>query len=301
MFATGGYFHMPEGTASSFLRGESNYGWGMSHEYGHMLDFRPLLVAEETNNMYSIWGARKEAIDKYKKNASDIVDVHDYHPNIVNIGAEYYDCMARSLAQGKEVDPQHGFSENNGFFKVMTWYLATHYFDKYDYSQYNFAQSPYEEKYVQEIKRYGTYGTAQRIVREHMDQYNDSAFSDSSLPYRVKKYNLMILAFTRACGYNLADFFQSIGEREIDSKIKEECAKYPKVPVKLIYYTLNADGKEAMEYPTYKEEFPVEVKVSEQNGKKVIQANIPNEEKKKATIGYELYKNGKLVDYSTDG
>lgn len=50
MYATGRYFHMPENSAAGFLSGSSMYGWGMSHEYGHVLDNTVLVVNEETNN-----------------------------------------------------------------------------------------------------------------------------------------------------------------------------------------------------------------------------------------------------------
>ena len=46
MYAYGRYFHMPESTAAAFLSGASMYGWGMSHEYGHMLDNNVIAVAE---------------------------------------------------------------------------------------------------------------------------------------------------------------------------------------------------------------------------------------------------------------
>lgn len=103
-YATGRYFHMPEGTAASFLRGESMYGWGMSHEYGHVLDNTVLMVNEETNNMYSIAGSGNGELLASEGEGHAFSPSTACHPNILRAESRW-NAELQKMAQDLSYTP----------------------------------------------------------------------------------------------------------------------------------------------------------------------------------------------------
>lgn len=291
MFAITYYFHMPESTAREFLNGNSMYGWGMSHEYGHMLDNGVISVAEETNNLYSIWGSRNEGFSNYLKTGDKNVIIKSYHPNIKDISIPRQDKLLKDRA--KDSTATGGFNGGNGFYKVMTWYLGTHYFDGWDYSNYDYTSSPYTPELAQQVNKYGAYGTALRILRE-----NDSKVKEIT----TNKYERMIVVFTMATGFNFGQYMQAMGQDFISPHVMAFCEKYPDLPTKVQYYSLAADAKELVGEKTYDGDVTPNMDITKNDdGSYTIKASMKTKEQQDATIAYELYSNGKLVDFSRDG
>lgn len=308
MYAYGRYFHMPESTAASFLAGDDMYGWGMSHEYGHMLDNNVIAVAEETNNLYSIAGSRHGGIEASRAAGTAFNPSAYYHVNAMNATKRRDAELAQMAA-----DPNYVPDWMNGnvwgtyiWTHVTTWWNGLHFFDDWDYAGYDFSASPYTEEIAADVETYGAYGATVRILRGNPAAVKTIEDLASNATAGVK-YNRMAVAFTMGTGYNFAEYLYELGERDLAPEVLEWCAQYPSMPRKVKYFSLNTDAQIINGARTYEEvvgadgtvepEFTVEIVGNALR----VTASMPSDELTRATTAWELYRDGQLVGFSRDG
>lgn len=295
MFATQRYFHMSEASAAGFLSGASMYGWGMSHEYGHMLDNRQIAIAEQTNNLYSIAGVRQGGLNEN----GDI----PYHQNLVTATKR----QTSELEQNAK-DPSYTPDWNNGgnsntaiWTHVLTWWNGLHYFDSWDYSDYDYSSSPYTPEIAQDVATYGAYGAAVRQLRDPEVAAKIRSLSDTTSDTGARKYNRIALAFTMAIGYNFAEYLQFWGENDFTAEVLAECSKYPSMPRKVQYYNLDADTAELKGVTTYGDDVTPLVDVTQKADGNYIYASMSSQRYIASTIAYELYRGDTLIGFSRTG
>lgn len=308
MYAYGRYFHMPESTAASFLAGDDMYGWGMSHEYGHMLDNNVIAVAEETNNLYSIAGSRHGGIEASRAAGTAFNPSAYYHVNAMNATKRRDAELAQMAA-----DPSYVPDWMNGnvwgtyiWTHVTTWWNGLHFFDDWDYAGYDFSASPYTEEIAANVETYGAYGATLRILRGNPAAVKTIEDLASNATTGVK-YNRMAVAFTMGTGYNFAEYLYELGERDLAPEVLEWCAQYPSMPRKVKYFSLNTDAQIINGAKTYEEivgaDGTVEPKLTVEIAGSALRvtASMPSDELTRATTAWELYRDGQLVGFSRDG
>lgn len=308
MYAYGRYFHMPESTAASFLSGDDMYGWGMSHEYGHMLDNNVIAVAEETNNLYSIAGSRHGGIEASRAAGTAFNPSAYYHVNAMNATKRRDAELAQMAA-----DPNYVPDWMNGnvwgtyiWTHVTTWWNGLHFFDDWDYAGYDFSASPYTEEIAADVETYGAYGATLRILRGNPAAVKTIEDLASNATTGVK-YNRMAVAFTMGTGYNFAEYLYELGERDLAPEVLEWCAQYPSMPRKVKYFSLNTDAQIINGAKTYEEivgaDGTVEPKFTVEIAGNALRvtASMPSNELARATTAWELYRDGQLVGFSRDG
>lgn len=308
MYAYGRYFHMPESTAASFLSGDDMYGWGMSHEYGHMLDNNVIAVAEETNNLYSIAGSRHGGIEASRAAGTAFNPSAYYHVNAMNATKRRDAELAQMAA-----DPNYVPDWMNGnvwgtyiWTHVTTWWNGLHFFDDWDYAGYDFSASPYTEEIAADVETYGAYGATLRILRGNPAAVKTIEDLASNATTGVK-YNRMAVAFTMGTGYNFAEYLYELGERDLAPEVLEWCAQYPSMPRKVKYFSLNTDAQIINGAKTYEEIVGADGTVEPELTVEIVgnalrvTASMPSDELARATTAWELYRDGQLVGFSRDG
>ena len=308
MYAYGRYFHMPESTAASFLSGDDMYGWGMSHEYGHMLDNNVIAVAEETNNLYSIAGSRHGGIEASRAAGTAFSPSAYYHVNAMNATKRRDAELAQMAA-----DPNYVPDWMNGnvwgtyiWTHVTTWWNGLHFFDDWDYADYDFSASPYTEEIAADVETYGAYGATVRILRGNPAAVKTIEDLASNATTGVK-YNRMAVAFTMGTGYNFAEYLHELGERDLAPEVLEWCAQYPSMPRKVKYFSLNTDAQIINGAKTYEEIVAADGTVEPELTVEIVgnalrvTASMPSDELTRATTAWELYRDGQLVGFSRDG
>lgn len=308
MYAYGRYFHMPESTAASFLSGDDMYGWGMSHEYGHMLDNNVIAVAEETNNLYSIAGSRHGGIEASRAAGTAFSPSAYYHVNAMNATKRRDAELAQMAA-----DPNYVPDWMNGnvwgtyiWTHVTTWWNGLHFFDDWDYAGYDFSASPYTEEIAADVETYGAYGATLRILRSNPAAVKTIEDLASNATTGVK-YNRMAVAFTMGTGYNFAEYLYELGERDLAPEVLEWCAQYPSMPRKVKYFSLNTDAQIINGAKTYEEIVGADGTVEPELTVEIVgnalrvTASMPSDELTRATTAWELYRDGQLVGFSRDG
>lgn len=308
MYAYGRYFHMPESTAASFLSGDDMYGWGMSHEYGHMLDNNVIAVAEETNNLYSIAGSRHGGIEASRAAGTAFNPSAYYHVNAMNATKRRDAELAQMAA-----DPNYVPDWMNGnvwgtyiWTHVTTWWNGLHFFDDWDYEGYDFSASPYTEEIAADVETYGAYGATLRILRGNPAAVKTIEDLASNATTGVK-YNRMAVAFTMGTGYNFAEYLNELGERDLAPEVLEWCAQYPSMPRKVKYFSLNTDAQIINGAKTYEEIVGADGTVEPELTVEIVgnalrvTASMPSDELTRATTAWELYRDGQLVGFSRDG
>ena len=308
MYAYGRYFHMPESTAASFLSGDDMYGWGMSHEYGHMLDNNVIAVAEETNNLYSIAGSRHGGIEASRAAGTAFNPSAYYHVNAMNATKRRDAELAQMAA-----DPNYVPDWMNGnvwgtyiWTHVTTWWNGLHFFDDWDYAGYDFSASPYTEEIAADVEAYGAYGATLRILRGNPAAVKTIEDLASNATSGVK-YNRMAVAFTMGTGYNFAEYLYELGERDLAPEVLEWCAQYPSMPRKVKYFSLNTDAQIINGAKTYEEVVGADGTVEPELTVEIVgnalrvTASMPSDELTRATTAWELYRDGQLVGFSRDG
>lgn len=305
------YFHMPESEAAQFLSGENVYTWGMSHEYGHMLDNNIIAVGEETNNLYSLAGSRQGGIEASAAAGIAFDPAAYYHGNAVKANERRDEELAKMAA-----DPTFVPDWMNGgdwgtyiWTHVTTWWNGLHFFDDWDYSGYDYAASPYTQEIAADVARYGAYGATVRILRSDAEavktiqELASGASSSTSV-----KYNRIAVAFTMGTGYNFAEYLYDLGERDLTPEVLEWCAQYPSVPRAVRYFSLDTDAAIINGAKTYAQlegsadavSPTVSVELGDA-GTVQVEATMATPELEQATTAYELYRDGTLIGFSRDG
>ncbi len=311
MYAFVRYFHMPEGDAASFLSGENMYSWGMSHEYGHMLDNNVIAVAEETNNLYSLAGSRRGGIEASAAAGIAFDPAAYYHGNAVKANERRDEELAKMAA-----DPTFVPDWMNGgdwgtyiWTHVTTWWNGLHFFDDWDYSGYDYTASPYTQEIAADVERYGAYGATVRILRSDAEAVKTiqelAAGASSSTSV---KYNRIAVAFTMGTGYNFAEYLYDLGERDLTPEVLDWCAQYPSVPRAVRYFSLDTDAAIINGAKTYAQlegradavSPTVAVELGDA-GTVRVEATMATPELEQATTAYELYRDGTLIGFSRDG
>lgn len=308
MYAYGRYFHMPESTAASFLSGDDMYGWGMSHEYGHMLDNNVIAVAEETNNLYSIAGSRHGGIEASRAAGTAFNPSAYYHVNAMN-ATKRRDAELAQMAADPNYVPDWMNDNAWGTYiwtHVTTWWNGLHFFDDWDYADYDFSASPYTEEIAADVETYGAYGATLRILRGNPAAVKTIEDLASNATTGVK-YNRMAVAFTMGTGYNFAEYLYELGERDLAPEVLEWCAQYPSMPRKVKYFSLNTDAQIINGAKTYEEIVGADGTVEPELTVEIagnalrVTASMPSDELTRATTAWELYRDGQLVGFSRDG
>lgn len=308
MYAYGRYFHMPESTAASFLSGDDMYGWGMSHEYGHMLDNNVIAVAEETNNLYSIAGSRHGGIEASRAAGTAFNPSAYYHVNAMN-ATKRRDAELAQMAADPNYVPDWMNDNVWGTYiwtHVTTWWNGLHFFDDWDYAGYDFSASPYTEEIAADVETYGAYGATLRILRGNPAAVKTIEDLASNATTGVK-YNRMAVAFTMGTGYNFAEYLYELGERDLAPEVLEWCAQYPSMPRKVKYFSLNTDAQIINGAKTYEEIVGADGTVEPELTVEIVgnalrvTASMPSDELTRATTAWELYRDGQLVGFSRDG
>lgn len=308
MYAYGRYFHMPESTAASFLSGDDMYGWGMSHEYGHMLDNNVIAVAEETNNLYSIAGSRHGGIEASRAAGTAFNPSAYYHVNALN-ATKRRDAELAQMAADPNYVPDWMNDNVWGTYiwtHVTTWWNGLHFFDDWDYAGYDFSASPYTEEIAADVETYGAYGATLRILRGNPAAVKTIEDLASNATTGVK-YNRMAVAFTMGTGYNFAEYLYELGERDLAPEVLEWCAQYPSMPRKVKYFSLNTDAQIINGAKTYEEIVGADGTVEPELTVEIVgnalrvTASMPSDELTRATTAWELYRDGQLVGFSRDG
>lgn len=308
MYAYGRYFHMPESTAASFLSGDDMYGWGMSHEYGHMLDNNVIAVAEETNNLYSIAGSRHGGIEASRAAGTAFNPSAYYHVNAMN-ATKRRDAELAQMAADPNYVPDWMNDNVWGTYiwtHVTTWWNGLHFFDDWDYADYDFSASPYTEEIAADVETYGAYGATLRILRGNPAAVKTIEDLASNATTGVK-YNRMAVAFTMGTGYNFAEYLYELGERDLAPEVLEWCAQYPSMPRKVKYFSLNTDAQIINGAKTYEEIVGADGTVEPELTVEIVgdalrvTASMPSDELTRATTAWELYRDGQLVGFSRDG
>lgn len=308
MYAYGRYFHMPESTAASFLAGDDMYGWGMSHEYGHMLDNNVIAVAEETNNLYSIAGSRHGGIEASRAAGTAFNPSACYHVNAMN-ATKRRDAELAQMAADPNYVPDWMNDNVWGTYiwtHVTTWWNGLHFFDDWDYAGYDFSASPYTEEIAADVETYGAYGATLRILRGNPAAVKTIEDLASNATTGVK-YNRMAVAFTMGTGYNFAEYLYELGERDLAPEVLEWCTQYPSMPRKVKYFSLNTDAQIINGAKTYEEIVGADGTVEPELTVEIVgdalrvTASMPSDELTRATTAWELYRDGQLVGFSRDG
>lgn len=308
MYAYGRYFHMPESTAASFLAGDDMYGWGMSHEYGHMLDNNVIAVAEETNNLYSIAGSRHGGIEASRAAGTAFNPSAYYHVNAMN-ATKRRDAELAQMAADPNYVPDWMNDNVWGTYiwtHVTTWWNGLHFFDDWDYADYDFSASPYTEEIAADVETYGAYGATLRILRGNPAAVKTIEDLASNATTGVK-YNRMAVAFTMGTGYNFAEYLYELGERDLAPEVLEWCAQYPSMPRKVKYFSLNTDAQIINGAKTYEEIVGADGTVEPELTVEIVgnalrvTASMPSDELTRATTAWELYRDGQLMGFSRDG
>lgn len=305
------YFHMPESEAAQFLSGENVYTWGMSHEYGHMLDNNIIAVGEETNNLYSLAGSRQGGIEASAAASIAFDPAAYYHGNAVRANERRDEELAKMAA-----DPTFVPDWMNGgdwgtyiWTHVTTWWNGLHFFDDWDYSGYDYAASPYTQEIAADVERYGAYGATVRILRSDAEavktiqELASGASSSTSV-----KYNRIAVAFTMGTGYNFAEYLYDLGERDLTPEVMDWCAQYPSVPRAVRYFSLDTDAAIINGAKTYAQlegsadavSPTVAVELGDA-GTVQVEATMATSGLEQATTAYELYRDGTLIGFSRDG
>lgn len=303
MYATGRYFHMPEGSAASFLAGESMYGWGMCHEYGHVLDNSVTVVNEETNNMYSIAGARNGEILASEKEGRSFDASRAYHVNALRAGTLWDGELAKMAADSSYVpDWNEGGWGYYIWAHLSAWWNGTHYFDGWDYSGYDHAASPFSEEDAIAVEEWGAFGATMRILRSDAEavaliEKTTAGIADGT----SRKYNKIAMAYTMGTGYDFAEYLQTMGQQDLSDDVKAFCSQYPSMPRKVHYYSLAADAAELNGAQPYQGAVRPTVSAGVVDGIAHVEAEMMNDSLSKATIAYELYLGDELVGFSRTG
>ena len=313
LYAYARYYHMPESYAAPFLSGENMYSWGMSHEYGHMLDNSFIAVGEETNNLYSLAGSRQGGIEQLEATGKTFDPKDHYHGNAIE-ATKRRDRELALMAEDPSYEPDWMNNNNWGTYiwtHLVAWWNGLHFFDDWDYSDYDFDASPYTQEIADDVKRYGAYGASVRILRsnsEAVETIKQLASGAAATSNTAVKYNRIAVAFTMGTGYNFAEYLYELGERDLTKEVLEYCAKYPSMPRAVRYFSLDTDAAIINGAQTYTELEGAASKVAPnvtveqtENGRVQVTATMATDDLELATTAYELYRDGVLIGFSRDG
>ncbi len=302
MYAWYSYFHMPESSAKGFFEGdlESVYGWGMSHEYGHILDHKSIAVLEETNNLYSMAASRHKGILRSQNGGSGL-STKDYHRSAAAV-TERLQNWSKQRAQNPAFVPDWSEGGQGGWTRLVVWWNCLQFFNGWDWAGYDFGASPYTVERARDVEDLGAHGAMMRILRGDSDARREIERLSSTASGASVQYNRIATALTMATGYDCAAYLERMGERDLVQPVKEYCAQYPQAPVKLEYYTIDADAAEENGARPFSKDATVDFSALDTGKSYLFNTKISDRGQDDVfAAGYELYCKGELVAFSAHG
>lgn len=292
MFAWYTMYHMPEsvfpGVATSV---EGSHGWGNDHEFGHVIDIQRHVITEETNNLFSIWGRRIAQIEASKKAGTDF-SISTYHSGVTSATTQYENWLNQSLS-GQQPDSKWG----DIWYDVTVRYDFLRYFDDYDYSGYDFDNSPYTKELADQVNKYGGLGAVYRQMRRNMSLYNGRGTDYNA-------FNDMVRAYSDALGFDMAEALGRTGLTGITDNTKAYAARYPKLPQRVEFYTIKSDAagiNGAQQYDASTKAPNVSVSRTGSDTISITASYAADSVEAKSTTAYVLLADGKEIAYSPTG
>lgn len=276
--------HIHEGDVPGILNDTNPHSWGVDHEYGHTLDISPMVVFEETNNLFAMWGRRRQEIRNMKAEDREY-RITTYHSGIHGAALRNY----RTYLNASLTDETATANWSDVFLAVMLRWQVLRYFDDYDYND-GYDHDP---QMVEQIRAYGTLGTMYRLIRSEPTRYN--SVGDN-------KRDRMVAAVSEITGFNMAEAYERMG-LTVGDAAREYAAKYPSFPRPIEYYTIASDAQEingAKAYDTNALPTPTVTAARNANGGLDITATLSAGDATNTTA-YVLNADGKPVGYSVDG
>lgn len=282
MFAWFTMYHLPESVWPDVATTvDAAHGWANDHEQGHMMDVNPLIRGEETNNLYALWGRRVAGIDAMKAGGGQFT-TNTYHGNAISSQKTITDWLDERLK-----NPSAASQWGDIWLDVVARFDVLHWFDDYDYKDYNFDGSTYTRELADQVREYGGFGAVLRQVRRDPARYRNVG----------TVYDGAARAYSDALGYDMSEVMGRFGMPVTDAT-KEYTAKYPKLAQQIQYFTLDADAKAINGAKPFDSDVTPSLKVSRNaDGSLHINASVSGD----AAVGFELHADGKPVAYSTTG
>ena len=303
MFAWNTMYHMSDGGdyGTSWPRlvtdVDAAHMWGSDHEYGHMLDIKPLAIPEETNNFFAMYGRRESSLIA-KKTYGAAFSTTTYHTDVLAAQKkmdEYLNQVLVAKAAGTAA-PASPWGAGNVDFNLIGRFNALHWFDDYDYADYNFANaSGYTQAMADQVKKYGALGAVYRQVRRDAAGYS-----------KYNQVNASARAYSDALGFDMSDVMERFG-MPVASDTKAYTAKYPKLDmkgVKVQYFSLDADARGINGAKPFAADAkaPTVTATAGTNGALTVKASYAAGTAEAATAsGYELRADGEAVGWSPAG
>ncbi|WGI36703.1 hypothetical protein [Mesomycoplasma lagogenitalium] len=308
-YASKKYVHLPEDLVSEYFKNTSAlYGWVANHEKGHVIDNTSIVVVEVTNNMYASYAGylnMKKVIasgnynkDKIKANNFVSSKYWDAEPKHFNyLSSKIQDPSTKTLFV--EVSDEN----KTPFYPVYVWFLTSQFMNKYDYSNYDFNNQNdvlFTKKEVDNIKKFGVWGTLQRLLRDRgeLNKYDKENLFD--IFYQNNKMNRLPLLYSIVTGFDFSDVFSRFGQENIDPRIAAFTARYPKLDKKIEYYNVMGEVYDELNYPEIDQSLKPEITYSSAVGnggkstKKTLLKISLNKDVFNSLIVYEIYVDGKL-------
>ncbi|VEU59268.1 hypothetical protein [Mesomycoplasma neurolyticum] len=294
-FAIGEYFHLPTSYSRDFLIGRQMHGWGFLHELGHTTDNRNIMYPDSTNNLFGMEAARKDFENYVKQNPNSKItldsELRFYHEAIPRIEKKFNEKLMNKINK----------KENNDFFlsekfwpPIYSWYISFTFLKNFDLKDSN-------SKYKEDIKKYGLWGAMQRIIREKDDDFNkvmeiipNEQQANMDRKKIINSWRIVAL-LSIVSGYDFSDILQRYGQNDIPEIVKSFTSQFPKFSLPIEYITLNTFTFKAQNFPLYSDKTELNITFEQENSKWKVVTDIPE---KDSTIGYELYKNDKLVYFT---
>lgn len=275
---------------------DSSHGWGNDHEFGHMVELAPLAIPEETNNLIAMYGRREASIVAKNKYGTPF-NTNTYHGGALD-AQKAIDAYLNDVLAGNNPDSQ--WKENEwSWFGMQSRFNMIHWFDDYDYADYDFDSSPFTKDQAEQVKKYGGLGAVYRQVRSHPDQYGGS-------DNLYQKVNASARAYSDALGFDMSEVMGRYG-MELTNETKAYTAKYPKLDmngVKIQYFSLDADARAINGAQPFGADAsaPTLTASTDADGKLTVTASYAAGTAEAASAsGYELRADGKPVSWQPGG
>ncbi|MBT1174763.1 chitobiase/beta-hexosaminidase C-terminal domain-containing protein [Bifidobacterium sp. LC6] len=292
MFAWYTMYHLPEsvfpGVATNL---DSAHGWANDHEYGHMLDIDPLTHAEETNNLFSIWGRHRVGEAQLKDGKTFTTSI--YHGNVLSAQQQLDSWLNERLT-----NPDAASQWGDIWWGVTAKWEILRWFDDYDYADYDYANSAYTAESAAQVKNYGGLGAVYRKVRSNPANYRVLGDGPSNA-----MAGATAKAYSDALGFDMSEVLERYGA-QIPDEVKEYTAKYPKLDVKIQYFNINSDAKAMNGAGLFSKKTggPTLTAKRGSDGKLTVTASYAADSAESKTVsGYELLADGKAVQWQPDG
>ena len=290
MFAWYTMYHMPEDIFPGVITDlNTSHGWGNDHEFGHMLDIQPLTRVEETNNLFSIWGRRRAALAEMQASGKPFTTA-GYHGGVLSANTMYKAWLNDKLA-GK--NPASRWDDI--WWGVTVRFTFLRFFDDYDYSHYDYSSGSFTPEMAAQVNRYGGLGAVYRQVRRDPARYTNAGGI----------YDAAVRAYSDALGFDMAEALGRVGLGDkISDATRAYAAKYPRVPERVEFYTIDSDAAGIIGAKPYSAMAPAPTTNARRNadGSLTITASYaPGTAEAKTTTGYVLLEDGHEVAYAADG